>query len=126
MLADFKPMAFLATTDAARSRAFYEGVLDLRFVSEDDFAVVYDIRGIELRLQKVRELMPQPHTVLGWSVEGIEKVVRDIAVRGGRFARFPQLEQDAAGIWRSPSGARIAWLRDPDGNLLSLTEKPAV
>jgi catechol 2,3-dioxygenase-like lactoylglutathione lyase family enzyme len=125
MLADFKLMAFLATTDAARARAFYEGVLGLRFVSEDDFAVVYDIKGIELRLQKVRELSPQPHTALGWSVDGIDKVVRDIAARGGRFERFPPMPQDAASIWRSPSGARIAWLRDPDGNLLSLTEKPA-
>ena len=124
MLADFKLMAFLATTDAARSRAFYEGVLGLRFVSEDDFAVVYDIRGIEFRLQKVRELTPQPHTALGWMVDGIEEVVRDIAARGGRFERFPPMPQDAAGIWQSPSRARIAWLRDPDGNLLSLTEKP--
>ena len=124
MLADFKLMAFLATTDAARARAFYEGVLGLRFVSEDDFAVVYDAKGIELRLQKVRELKPQPYTALGWSVDGIGKIVRDIAARGGKFERFPQLGQDAAGIWTSPSGARIAWLRDPDGNLLSLTEKP--
>src|SRR5262245_12809513 len=123
MLADFKPMAFLATTDAARARAFYEGVLGLSFVSEDDFAVVYDALGIELRLQKVRELKPQQHTALGWSVDGIDKIVRDIAARGGKFERFPQLGQDTAGIWKSPSGARIAWLRDPDGNLLSLTEK---
>ncbi len=124
MLADFKPMAFLATTDAARSRAFYEGVLGLHFVSEDDFAVVYDISGIEFRLQKVRELTPQPYTALGWSVDAIDAVVRDIVARGGRFERFPPMPQDAAGIWQSPSGARIAWLRDPDGNLLSLTEKP--
>jgi catechol 2,3-dioxygenase-like lactoylglutathione lyase family enzyme len=124
MLADFKLMAFLATTDAARARAFYEGVLGLSFVSEDDFAVVYNALGIELRLQKVRELKPQPHTALGWSVDGIDKIVRDIAARGGRFERFPPMEQDAAGIWKSPSGPRIAWLRDPDGNLLSLTEKP--
>jgi catechol 2,3-dioxygenase-like lactoylglutathione lyase family enzyme len=123
MLADFKPMAFLATTDAARARAFYEGVLGLRFVSEDDFAVVYDIAGIEFRLQKVRELSPQPHTALGWAVDGIDGIVRNVGGRGGRFERFPPLEQDAAGIWKSPSGARIAWLRDPDGNLLSLTEK---
>ena len=116
-------MAFLATTDAARARAFYEGVLGLKFISEDDFAVVYDIKGIELRLQKVRELTPQPHTALGWSVAGIDRVVRDVAARGGQFQRFPPLEQDAAGIWKSPSGARIAWLRDPDGNLLSLTER---
>jgi len=125
MLADFRLMAFLATTDAARARAFYEGVLGLRFVSEDDFAVVYDVQGIEFRLQKVRELTPQPHTALGWMVDGIEGIVRDIAARGGRFERFPQLEQDAAHIWKSPSGARIAWFRDPDGNLLSLTEQPA-
>ena len=124
MLADFKLMAFLATTNAARARAFYEGVLGLSFVSEDDFAVVYDAQGIELRLQKVRELTPQPHTALGWSVDGIDKIVRDIAARGGQFRRFPPLEQDAAGIWESPSGARVAWLRDPDGNLLSLTERP--
>jgi catechol 2,3-dioxygenase-like lactoylglutathione lyase family enzyme len=124
MLADFNLMAFLATTDAARARGFYEGVLGLRFVSEDDFAVVYDMRGIEFRLQKVRELTPQPHTALGWAVDGIDEIVRGIAGRGGRFERFPQLPQDATGIWQSPSGARIAWLRDPDGNLLSLTERP--
>ena len=124
MLADFNLMAFLATTDAARARAFYEGVLGLRFVFEDDFAVVYDIKGVEFRLQKLRELTPQPHTALGWLVDGIDRIVRDIAARGGSFERFPQLGQDAAGIWQSPSGARVAWLRDPDGNLLSLTEKP--
>ena len=123
MLADFKLMGFLATTDAARARAFYEGVLGLSFVSEDDFAVVYDAQGIELRLQKVRELTPQPHTALGWSVDGIDQVVRDIVARGGRFERFPPLEQDADSIWKSPSGARIAWFRDPDGNLLSLSER---
>jgi catechol 2,3-dioxygenase-like lactoylglutathione lyase family enzyme len=124
MLGDFNLIAFLATTNAARARAFYEGVLGLSFVSEDDFAVVYDAQGIELRLQKTRELTPQPHTALGWSVAGIDQVVRDIAARGCRFERFPPLEQDAAGIWKSPSGARVAWLRDPDGNLLSLTERP--
>jgi catechol 2,3-dioxygenase-like lactoylglutathione lyase family enzyme len=124
MLGGFNLIAFLATTDAARARAFYEGVLGLRFVSDDDFAVVYDAKGIELRLQKVRELTPQPHTALGWSVAGIDRIARDIAAHGGQFQRFPPLEQDANGIWTSPSGARVAWLRDPDGNLLSLTERP--
>jgi catechol 2,3-dioxygenase-like lactoylglutathione lyase family enzyme len=125
MLAGFGLIAFAATTNSARARVFYERVLGLRFVSEDDFAVVYDAQGIELRLQKVRELTQQPHTVLGWSVTGIGQVVRDIAARGGRFERYPRLTQDAAGIWQSPSGAKVAWLKDPDGNLLSVTEKPA-
>jgi catechol 2,3-dioxygenase-like lactoylglutathione lyase family enzyme len=126
MLADPRLVAFLATTDAARSRAFYEGVLGLRFVSDDDFALVYEVSGMELRIQKVRELSPHPHTALGWLVDGLDHVIAEIAARGGGFERFPRMDQDAAGIWRSPSGARIAWLRDPDGNLLSLTEKTAV
>ena len=116
-------MAFAATTDAAKARAFYEGVLGLHFISEDDFAVVYDVQGIELRVQKVATLHPQPHTTLGWSVTAIDQIVRDIGVRGGRFERYDFLEQDDAGIWKSPSGARIAWLKDADGNLLSLTER---
>ena len=91
-------------------------------ISDDPFAVVYSVQGIELRLQKVPQLKPQPHTALGWSVTGIDKMVGDIAARGGKFERFPPMQQDAAGIWQSPSGARIAWLKDPDGNLLSLTE----
>ena len=125
MLGDSELVAFLATTDAARARAFYEGVLGLRLVSDDPFAVVFSVRGVELRLQKVPQLNPQPHTALGWSVAGIDKLVRDIALRGAKFERFPPMEQDAAGIWQSPSGARIAWLKDPDGNLLSLTEAAA-
>jgi predicted enzyme related to lactoylglutathione lyase len=32
------------------------------------------------------------------------------------------MEQDAQGVWTSPSGDRIAWFTDPDGNVLSLTE----
>jgi predicted enzyme related to lactoylglutathione lyase len=126
MLAGFNLMAFAATTDSAKARPFYENILGLRFVSEDDFAVVYDVEGTELRLQKVQQLTPQPHTVLGWSVVAIEQVVRDITARGGSFERYAWLTQDEACIWQSPSGARVAWLRDPDGNVLSLTERPAL
>jgi predicted enzyme related to lactoylglutathione lyase len=117
-------IAFLATTDSAKTRAFYEGVLGLHFVSEDGFAVVYDVQGVELRIQKVERFEPQPHTALGWQVASIDGAIREIVARGGVFERFPFLAQGASGIWTSPSGARIAWLKDPDGNMLSLTEKP--
>jgi len=117
-----KIMAFAATTDGAKARAFYEGVLGLRFVSEDAFAVVYDVGGVELRIQKVQALTPQPHTQLGWSVSSIDKVVEELGGRGAAFEKYAYLEQDAQGIWTAPSGAKVAWLKDPDGNLLSLTE----
>jgi len=117
-----KIMAFAATTDGAKARAFYEGVLGLRFVSEDAFAVVYEVGGVELRIQKVQALTPQPHTQLGWSVSSIDKVVEELGGRGAVFEKYAYLEQDAQGIWTAPSGAKVAWLKDPDGNLLSLTE----
>jgi len=118
--------AFLATTDASRTRAFYEGVLGLRFVSDEPFALVYDAQGTELRIQKVERFTPQPHTALGWSVASLQAVMREIVARGGRFERYPALAQDEAGVWLAPSGTRIAWLKDPDGNVLSLAEKPQV
>jgi catechol 2,3-dioxygenase-like lactoylglutathione lyase family enzyme len=116
-------MAFLATTDSTTTRAFYEGVLGLRLVSDDPFAVVYDAQGTELRIQKVEHFTPQSHTALGWAVGSIDEVVGAIVGRGGRFERYSSLPQDDAGVWTSPSGARIAWLKDPEGNLLSFTEK---
>ena len=37
---------------------------------------------------------------------------------------YPWLDQDPAGVWQAPSGARVAWLKDPDGNLLSVAQYP--
>jgi catechol 2,3-dioxygenase-like lactoylglutathione lyase family enzyme len=114
------PIAFLATTDPARARAFYEGKLGLRLVAEDAFALVFDLHGTMLRITRVESFQAQPFTVLGWRVEDLDAAVRELTKLGIRFERYPALEQDAYGIWTSPSGARIAWFKDPDGNVLSL------
>ncbi len=125
MLDDARVTAFLATTDAARATRFYGATLGLRRVSEDGFALVFDANGVELRLQKVAAFTAQPFTALGWQVDRIAAVVAELVVAGVAFERFPGLAQDAAGIWDAPSGARVAWFRDPDGNLLSIAEYPA-
>ena len=123
MLSEAKIVAFAATKDGARSRAFYEGVLGLRCQSDDSFAIVFDATGTELRIQKVDGLRPQPHTVLGWSVASIEAAMAELALRGVTFERFAFLSQTASGAWTSPNGAKVAWFKDPDGNLLSLTQR---
>ena len=122
MLDNAKIIAFVATTDAAKSRAFYEEVLGLALTLEDEFAIVLDANGVELRVQKVQSLTPQPHTSLGWSVTSLEEVVRALRAKGVVFESYPFLQQNALGIWTAPSGAKVAWLKDPDGNLLSLTQ----
>ena len=117
-----KIIAFVATTDAAKSRAFYEEVLGLALTLEDEFAIVFDANGVELRIQKVQTLTPQPYTQLGWSVISLEEVVRAFRAKGVVFESYPFLQQNTLGIWTAPSGAKIAWLKEPDGNLLSLTQ----
>jgi predicted enzyme related to lactoylglutathione lyase len=115
-------MAFVATTDGARARKFYAEVLGLKVVSDDPFALVCDANGAPLRIQKVESLRPQPWTVLGWEVDDVETTVDGLAKRGVKFERFEGMQQDLRGIWNAPSGARVAWFKDPDGNVLSLTE----
>jgi catechol 2,3-dioxygenase-like lactoylglutathione lyase family enzyme len=122
VLADSRLIVFVATTDAAKARAFYGDMLDLQFMSEDDFAIVYDANGVSLRIQKVGRVVPQPFTVLGWSVTSIERTVSQLMEKGAAFERYASLKQDSRGIWASPSGAKVVWLKDPDGNVISFTE----
>jgi len=121
VLGPVRPIAFVSTTDPARARAFYEDTLGLTFVADEGFALVFDLAGVMLRVTRVGEVRPQSFTVLGWHVGDIDAVVRELTGRGVAFERYEGLEQDALGVWRSPSGARVAWFRDPDGNVLSVT-----
>lgn len=117
-------VAFVHVTDPVRARAFYEGVLGLRLVEDEKpFALVFDANGIMLRVTPVSEHHPEPSTVLGWAVESIESTVERLVAAGVEFQRYPGLnDSHPLGIWKAPGGARIAWFRDPDGNVLSLTE----
>ena len=122
MLASSKVAAFLATSDAARAKAFYGEVLGLRLLSEDGFAVVFDANGTTLRVAIVREVVPAPYTVLGWDVEDIAATARRLSAAGVVFERYGWLQQDELGIWNSPSGAKVAWFKDLDGNVLSVSQ----
>ena len=118
-------VAFVPTTNPKEARSFYEGVLNLRFVSDDPFALVFDSHGVTLRVTNVstvKGFQPAPFTILGWKVPDIASAVTDLSSRGVTFERYPGMTQDSAGIWSSPNGARVAWFKDPDGNVLSLTE----
>jgi len=118
------PILFAATTNSKRSWKFYEETLGLKFVTDDLFALVFRTGRIRLRIQKVERKPKISYTVLGWAVTDIRKTVRQLSKEGVKFMRYEGLGQDADGIWQAPSGARVAWFRDPDDNTLSLTEYP--
>jgi catechol 2,3-dioxygenase-like lactoylglutathione lyase family enzyme len=115
-------VAFVPATDLDRARAFYEGVLGLAVTEHSRFAVAFDVDGTMLRVTAVEHRVAAPYTVLGWAVPDIAAAIDDLTARGVAFERFEGMEQDERGVWRSPSGARVAWFHDPDGNVLSLTQ----
>ena len=122
MLGANKIVAFVSITDGGKARGFYEGVLGLRFVKDDGFAVVFDANGIMVRAVKLKEVKPVPVTILGWEVKGIADIVRGLLSKGVHFEVFGFFKQDELGIWTAPSGDKVAWFKDPDGNTLSVSE----
>jgi len=122
MLGSVNIVACATTTDYDKARAFYEGVLGLRFVKNDGFAMVLDANGIMVRISKMPQVTPAQYTILGWQVTDIEKMVAALQERGVHFERFGFFQQDALGIWTAPTGDKVAWFKDPDGNLLSVSQ----
>jgi catechol 2,3-dioxygenase-like lactoylglutathione lyase family enzyme len=122
MLGKTNIVAFAPTSDYAKAREFYEGKLGLRFVSQDNFALVLDANGITLRISKVPDHKPAQFTILGWNVKNIEDVVRSLQKNGVKFERYGFLEQDSLGVWTAPGGDKVAWFLDPDKNILSLSQ----
>jgi catechol 2,3-dioxygenase-like lactoylglutathione lyase family enzyme len=124
-LGKFKIVAFVTIVDVERAKNFYRDTLGLTLVVEEPpFALVFNANGIMVRLGMSKELPKVPGTVLGWQVPEITSAARELERAGVQLERFDGLMQDEMGIWNSPTGARVAWFRDPDGNILSISEHP--
>jgi catechol 2,3-dioxygenase-like lactoylglutathione lyase family enzyme len=124
MLGSTNIVAFVPTKDAEKARAFYVDVLGLRFIKDDGFAMVLDANGIMVRVARA-QFTPAQFTILGWQVKNIEKTVAGLQEKGVHFERFGFFEQDALGIWTAPTGDKVAWFKDPDGNVLSVSQHVA-
>jgi catechol 2,3-dioxygenase-like lactoylglutathione lyase family enzyme len=116
-------IAFVPTRNAEKAKSFYESTLGLRFISDDSFAMVFDANGTMIRIARVPKYEPAQFTILGWQVTEIAKVVTALRAKGVEFQKYEGLGQDELGIWAAPGGAaKVAWFKDPDGNILSVSE----
>lgn len=122
MLGSTNIVAFVPIKNAEKARAFYESVLGLRFVKDDGFALVFEANGIMIRAAKMNDFTPAQFTILGWQVSGIENMVQALQSKGVHFEVFGFFKQDELGIWTAPTGDKVAWFKDPDGNMLSVSE----
>jgi catechol 2,3-dioxygenase-like lactoylglutathione lyase family enzyme len=122
VLRNCEVIGFLATTQPEQARTFYCGVLGLDFEEDSPFALVLRTKNAMLRIQKVQAFSPLPFTALGWNVMDIRATAKELGSKGVKFERFEGMTRDDLGIWTSPGGAMICWFKDPDGNILSLTQ----
>jgi catechol 2,3-dioxygenase-like lactoylglutathione lyase family enzyme len=119
-------VAFVACSDLEASSRFYGEVLGLRLLETSGFAIVYDVRGTQLRVTLVDRPARAPYSVLGWRVRDIAGAIRGLRAVGVEFKRYDGMTQDEHDVWTAPGGSRIAWFADPDGNLISLQQPPSI
>jgi catechol 2,3-dioxygenase-like lactoylglutathione lyase family enzyme len=118
-----KIVALVPISDGDKARSFYVDKLGLKFLSDDGFAIVLDANGNKVRLTKMKEVKPQPFSVLGWETSDIATDIRQLQANGVIFERFGDfMKQDELGIWTAPDGTKVAWFKDPDGNILGLSQ----
>ena len=122
MLANSRLQTIICTTRLEFAEPFYRNTLGLPLKSESDGSLVFDVNGSDLRLSPVPTASPSQHTVIGFSVSDIFAVIKDLRNKGITFERFNGFNHDEDGIVTTPTGSRVIWLRDPDGNLLSVVQ----
>lgn len=124
MLTTAKLVGFVPTKDYEQARAFYEGKLGFQFVSQDQFALVVKAGEHKIRITKIPNFTPLQGTILGWEVDDIAAVATWLRDRGATPEKFPFAQDQDLGIWTAPSGDKVAWIKDPDGNILGISEHP--
>ena len=115
-------IAVIHTRDKEKAKAFYGETLGFAFTGDDQFASVFDLNGVRLRITQIDGHVAHPHPVLGWEVENITATIKALRDRGVAMNIYEGLGQDELGVWTSPDGkTKVAFFNDPDGNGLSLT-----
>lgn len=115
-------VTFLTTLNPNAAIAFYRDKLGLRFLRDDGFALVFDINGVMLRIAKAKSFTPLQGTVLGWETRDIGTTLKQLVQKGVAFEHYPNVGQDADGVCTFPNGDKVAWFKDPDGNVLSISQ----
>jgi catechol 2,3-dioxygenase-like lactoylglutathione lyase family enzyme len=116
-------VAFAPTKNLQVAQTFYEETLGLPLIAKDGFGLMFEVDGARIRVAKVETFEPASFTILGWRVPDVLQTVSSLAEHGVVFERYHGMKQDDFGIWSAPSGARVAWFKDPDGNVLSVSQQ---
>lgn len=122
MLKDAPAFSGFSVTDVPKARDFYEGVLGLEVSEEHGNLELHLAGGNNVFVYPKPNHAPATFTVLNFPVENIEQTVDALRARGVQFEKYDgEIKTDERGIFHGP-GPKIAWFKDPAGNILSILE----
>jgi catechol 2,3-dioxygenase-like lactoylglutathione lyase family enzyme len=124
MFKNAKAFSGFSVNDIPRAKEFYGRTLGLDVSEERDMLELHLAGGATVLLYPKPNHAPATFTVLNFPVDDVEKAVDELGKRGVRFEIYdePNLKTDKKGIMRN-GGPRIAWFKDPAGNILSVIEE---
>ena len=122
MLGSSKLLATIPAVDIQRAEEFYTRVLDLSVAlrPQEGVLILEAGAGTQIMIYE-REVTKAEHTAATFEVKDLERVVDDLAAKGVQFEKydFDDFKTDQRGI-AEMEGAKMAWLKDPEGNILAL------
>ncbi|MBZ9845067.1 MULTISPECIES: VOC family protein [unclassified Mesorhizobium] len=125
MLENSNVTANLAVKDIAKARAFYEGTLGLSQVDDmDGELIVYKSGDTLLNVYRSQFAGTNKATAATWAVgDRIETIVKSLRSKGITFEHYDMPGLSLEGDIHVGSGMKVAWFKDPDGNILNLVGK---
>lgn len=122
MLASSRLQTIICTSRLPEAERFYGETLALPLKGRSHGGVMFDVGGGDLLVMPVPSTNPSVHTVVGFAVADLAAVMVTLEQRGVQWLRHTGLKHDESGVVVSPWGAKVVWLRDPDGNILSIVQ----
>jgi catechol 2,3-dioxygenase-like lactoylglutathione lyase family enzyme len=126
-LKEYRCGAAAAVSDMQRARRFYEEVLGLVPGTDSGDNVGYPCGGdTQINVYVSPYAGTAMFTIAGFEVDDIERVVAELTQQGVKFEQYdqPPVVTDEQGIAHFKGDAKVAYFKDPDGNLLSLAQGP--
>ncbi len=124
MLRETDAVATLAVKDLHAAEKFYRETLGLsRVGTEDGDALVFESGDNRINVYRSSFAGTNKATALTWTVDDVEDVVRALQAKGVRFEHYDLPETRREGDIHISGDIKIAWFKDPDGNILSVVNR---
>jgi catechol 2,3-dioxygenase-like lactoylglutathione lyase family enzyme len=124
MLRDTDAVATLAVKDLDVAAKFYEETLGLsRTGEENGEALVFESGDTTINVYRSSFAGTNKATALTWTVDDVENIVRTLKSKGVRFEHYDLPETRREGDVHVSGDLKVAWFKDPDGNILAVMNR---